>query len=320
MEEGKFKRSEVHIEKTFTSNGRESAPGDTVKIRYVQHATHTVEKDQIWDKAKATFKGRMKEVKCSYKTGEACVQTWQGKGDSLVQLSVKKWMLPSHYVWYGVPDCKHDSLQLVVGKEQATEEEFRQDWKLESRYGMHSFVVNIHKVLQAYRESVGHCLGNITPRVVLRCGGTLLYRYEVCYVVIVTYIGDEIHDSFPPVTDPSCDDGKPPLFDWSPLLDDSGCYTEERGGYPTFTPRHKKIHHSQYWDQFVLAVHLPEGMEIDKDILVGGGPLDTVHDETTGCHKFRKYVKGPLRKCEKEEEKYKQEQARLQSQKRHAAQ
>ena len=131
---------------------------------------------------------------------------------------------------------------------------------------MHSFVVDIHKLLQAYRESISngqvfdavhHHHGNVMPRIVLRCGGTLLYRWEVCYVVIVTYENDGIHDKLPPVNRPDTDDAiVVPRCDWSPILDENGYYTK-RAGYPIFRPHHKKVNlHITGTKSFLLAIFL----------------------------------------------------------------
>ena len=240
-------------------------------------------------------------------------------------------VLPGSYAWFGVPDCKEDSSQLVVRKQQPSEEEFRKHWKLESRYGVHSFVIDIHKLLQAYQESIvcGHVSDevrhhhDVTPHVVLRCGGTLLYKYEVCYVVIVTYQGDGIHDDreFPPINSPNSDEEKSPRCNWSSLLDDNGHYTGTKEGYPTFAPHHKKDVPPYYWDHVVFAIHLPEGKELSlpKDILVGGGPLETVHNTPdTWCHKFRRFGDQASEQCSKMEQDFKAGNSYQASLNRHA--
>lgn len=309
MENGTFANAEVHFLYKFTSNGRQPMHGNPVVIQYVQHSTHSPEKDQILDNklGTASFNGAAKVAKVSHKDGKPCVQTWRSEGHDLVQCHPEENVLGGSYIWFGVPDRIDDSPQLVVREQQASEEEFRDIWKLESRYGMHTFMTNIHKLLQAYQEQIASGHGNIAPRVVLRCGGTLLYKWEVCYVVIVTYQDDGMHDAFPPVTDPSIyDDDISRLFNWSTLLDDKGCYGKGKN-YPVFLPHHKKLDHSHHWDQVVFAFHLPPGKQpiLPKDSLVGGGPLVTKHDKDTRCHKYRKYFKkGPMKVCQREEANY----------------
>ena len=225
-------------------------------------------------------------------------------------------VLPGSYVWFGVPDSKEDTPQQVVGKQEETEEEkFKRQWKLESRYGMRSFVVNIHKLLQAYQESIGngqasdevcHRHGNITHQVVLLCGGTFFYRKEICYAVIVTYKSDGVHDGFLPVNNPRTDDATTPRCDWSSILDEDGCYAM-KGGCPMFTPNHNKGEFCKHWDHVVFAFHLPDGKElcISKEALVGGRPLYTVHNTPdTKCHKFRRFGKKAAEKCAENEEYY----------------
>ena len=175
---------------------------------------------------------------------------------------------------------------------------------------MHSFVVDIHKLLQAYRESISngqvfdavhHHHGNVMPRIVLRCGGTLLYRQEVCYVVIVTYEGDGIHDDkdFPPINPHDAKE-----CDWSPLLDEDGCY-KHKAEYPTFTPQHIKCKPDYFWDHVAFAIHIPKGKElsIPKVALVGGKPLKTEHGQL--CQKYHESGDKSVDKCKKAEEKYK---------------
>lgn len=312
MENGRFANAEVHLLGKFTSNGRQPMHGNPVVIQYAQHSTHSPEMDQILDNkpGTASFNGAAKVAKVSHKDNKPCVQTWRNEGHNLVQCHLEENVLGGSYIWFGAPDRIDDSPQHVFREEQASEEEFRNSCKVESRYGMHTFVTDIHKLLQAYQEQIANgqvSNGNIAPRVVLRCGGTLLYKWEVCYVVIVTYQDDGIHDAFPPVTDPSIyDNAKSPLFNWCTLVDDEGCYGKGNH-YPVFLPRHEKLDHSHYWDQVVFAFYLPPGKQLilPKDSLVGGGPLVTKHDKDTRCHKYRKYTKkGTLRVCQREEAKY----------------
>ena len=136
----------------------------------------------------------------------------------------------------------------------------------------------------------------------LRCGGTLLYRQEVCYVVIITYEGDGIHDDdedFPPIN--SADVA--PQCDWSLLLNEDGRYNKKGAGYPMFTPQHSKKTPDFYHDHIVFAVHLPEskGLSLPKESLVDGGPLKTEH---TKCHKYRKFGDEAADECKTDEDRY----------------
>ena len=224
-------------------------------------------------------------------------------------------VLPSSYVWFSIAQAKGDLSHSFAGMnihggtlptlQRKTEADFLKSWNGKTPYGVHAFLANIKDMLDMYRQQ-------IAPKgcqIVLRCGGTLLYTKEVCYVVIVTYVGDGIHDSFPPVTSPNSDDNREfPRFNWSPLLDDSGCYTGTKDGYPTFTPHHMKLYPFDNWDHVAFAIHLPEGKELSlhKDILVGGGPLETVHyTPDTWCHRFRKFGTDAAAKCKEAEQRYK---------------
>ena len=229
-------------------------------------------------------------------------------------------VFPGSYVWLSVAQADQgfhsDDEQyphpkkaktLCTTPQSQTAKDFLTSWDRETPYGVHSFMVDIKHLLDVYRQQIapdGH-------QVVLRCGGTLLYTKEVCYVIIVTYVGDGIHDSFPPVTSPNTDDNREfPRLNWSPLLDDNGCYTGTKDGYPTFTPHHMKLYPFDNWDHVAFAIHLPEGKELSlpKDILVGGGPLETVHyTPDMWCHRFRKFGTDAAAKCKEAEQRYKDE-------------
>ena len=204
--------------------------------------------------------------------------------------------LPGSYVWFGIPEMSSPANVLL------SERDFQRFWKRESAYGVHSFVVDIHTMISAYRQQVA----NGRP-VIFRSGGTFLYTCEVCYVVIVTHEGDGVHDNLPPVTVTSpfaADDrDRSPRCNWSNLLDQNGHCTSK--GYPQFMPHHVKLKNESdsFWDQVVFAFHLPNGatLSIPRKDLIGGGPLDTKHKR---CHKFRRYTNKSREMCTEEEARY----------------
>ena len=93
---GLFKAAEVYLPGVFTTNGRpQNMPSAPVLLQYLQHSTHSPEKDMIWDeeKKKATFKGNAK-LACLHTSPNsgyiARVASWRGEGDVLQQLRVYK--------------------------------------------------------------------------------------------------------------------------------------------------------------------------------------------------------------------------------------
>ena len=86
----------------------------------------------------------------------------------------------------------------------------------ESRYGDNGFVVNFRGLLTFYKESRND-IAKIEDRALfLLVGGTLKYRYEICYVVIVCTKHDKLQECYPSLYD--CSD----IFNHKGLLDPSG--------------------------------------------------------------------------------------------------
>ena len=160
-------------------------------------------------------------------------------------------------------------------------------WTRKDIYGTHSFVIDLRKLLCIYKDQVAK-----GKDVILRCGRTLLYYREVCYVVIVTYTGDQDHDGLPPVTSI----GDYSHCNWTKLLNDVGAFTKR--GYPSFLPHHENY---PYWDHVVFAVSLPRGttLRLDKESLCGKCPLRTNHSGL--CHRFKPFPEYAAELCEEEE-------------------
>ena len=75
----------------------------------------------------------------------------------------------------------------------------------ESRYGNNGFVVNFKDLLKFYQESRNDIANIEDQALFLRVGGTLRYRYEICYVVIVCTKHDiQLQECYPSLY--SCSD------------------------------------------------------------------------------------------------------------------
>ena len=81
---------------------------------------------------------------------------------------------------------------------------------LESPYGSHGFVVSFEDLLKCYKQSRTDVINNDDCAVYLRVGGTLRYRFEICYVVIVCTKYDDELECFPS------------LHSWSDVFDHKG--------------------------------------------------------------------------------------------------
>ena len=236
-------------------------------------------------------------------------------------------LLPGSYIWFGVATQKHYDVEYMFGEESEQSDEemgeqsdeetvdeqsdeetvdeqsdeeiavpmdedvFLQKWDQRSQYGNQSFVCDLQKLLLAYESQIAK-----GRQVVLRCGGTLLYQEEICYVTIVTFNNDECHDDLPYVNSPAATKYHSALCDWSRLLGRRGHY--KYAGYPVFTPCSDD-------DLMVFALHLPDGMPLylhGKE-LTGGKPLQTDHD---WCHRFKQFRGQAAAECKKHERSYQQ--------------
>ena len=96
-------------------------------------------------------------------------------------------VLPGYYIWWSIdPSCiskrpysemRQTKMNQVYG--YYTSEPFHSLMK--SRYGNCKIISNTVQLIQCYQTAYGSPL----PRIEFRCGGTLRYRNEICYVVIV---------------------------------------------------------------------------------------------------------------------------------------
>ena len=199
-------------------------------------------------------------------------------------------VLPGAYVWFGVATLKGTRSVSDV-------ETLLENWNRDDVYGTHSFVIDIQTLLTNYRDQIAR-----GREVILRCGGTLLYNKEVCYVVIVTYKGDKEHDGLPTVMSISKDSP----CNWETLLDETGCFT--KNGYPSFTPQHVKDKDHKYWDHVVFAVSLPPetALKLDREALCGKEPQETKHSGL--CHRFKSCRRYAAALCKEEELLYRMHQ------------
>lgn len=343
----------------FTANGRPPNWGNPVVLQYLQHSTHSPEKDIIWDEENkvATLVGNPKLASLHMSPDSkyiARVASWRAEGPVLQQLRIydctrcnksgehkcsgqccaiprnefvdvgnryvelaqvtcKKGvademtcdgsncqrverLLPGAYIWFGHAHAIN-WYDLHWGEtdkmaEPLDENDFKQYWDQSSPYGNQSFVSDIHNLLAAYGRQIPK-----GKKIVLRCGGTLLYQQEICYVIIVTFENDGCHDTLPPVNSPAADN---PQCDWSRLLDENGRYrhVRDRYQYPMFVPCSDTNH-------MVFAFHLPNGMALSlhSEELVGGKPLQTEHD---WCHRYRYMKDQSATRCKEVEESYHQ--------------
>ena len=163
-------------------------------ITDVVHSTHIEEKRAICQEqdGNARFKANQKLAKSTSCKLYYAEEQWNEQpieeGDEL---------LPGKYVWFSMnpslpddPEFKHEDYNVCYVKADSI-----------YQYGPWSFTFDYSQLISAYKE---HIENHSDPdkrdaSVVLRNGGTLMYQREICYVVIVTYSKDTLHDDDYPI-------------------------------------------------------------------------------------------------------------------------
>ena len=137
--------------------------------------------------------------------------------DKVLRGNLSWWGVDTH-CWYN-SDGRGQEFRSAVGNLQCVRVFVSPFMSIarESRYGDRGFVVNFRDLLTFYQNSRND-IANIDDRALfLRVGGTLRYRYEICYVVIVcTKYDIQLQEYYPSLYD--CSD----TFDHKGLLHPSG--------------------------------------------------------------------------------------------------
>ena len=120
-----------------------------------------------------------------------------------------------------------------------------------SSYGNRAFSISLADILSDYKGSRNDCRG---AEVCLKVGGTLRYRYEICYVVVVCMQGDTLGSM------PNIDNTSTGPFICNGLVDANGMvvdYTQT----PEFRAQSivKKFNRDLFsWEQLVFAFYFPD--------------------------------------------------------------
>ena len=119
----------------------------------------------------------------------------------------------------------------------------------DSQYGNKSFSIELSRLLQCYQTSHE----DEKPDVYLLRGGTLRYKHEVCYVIIVC---TESHRHSEPLKEyPAIKPGaKNLVVDFKKLTDDNGIVKDYSGKCrPIFTPQY--LNTSETWESVAFAFY-----------------------------------------------------------------
>ena len=272
-----------------------SAPFEHIfgfKITHVVHSTHMMSKKGICGECEmeknektAMFQANRK------KPSKFCRKSY------ILKLNDEEWipqpptngdknLLPGNYVWFSMkPDLPKDSnfnpVHYPVPYVDGT-----------TFYGPWSFMFEYRQLIRNYRKNIHE-----GAHVVLRKGGTLMFKREVCYVVIITNSNDTTHDdeTFPLIKEGETADE---------VLELGNKYTIPPTFHPKCVPPPPKYDPSdreqnrwkgyewkqlQHYDQVVFAVHCSWKVNSLKMDLPDGQPKCFFSDPQYSPHDKEAY-------------------------------
>ena len=170
-------------------NYPEELKGITVPINHFTHVTHDKEASEIICRdGHFEFKARKKFGKTRAYDGRPCGDSFRPSQEFVgyFQITDKDAVFPGYYSWWSV--YLRDT-PLTRGIQGVLEEEqfgaiFVPNYlnvNPSSCYGNHAFVCTFEGLLHAYANARDVGIGNVC----IRKGGTLRYKYEICYVLII---------------------------------------------------------------------------------------------------------------------------------------
>lgn len=204
-------------------------------------------------------------------------------------------VLPGHYSWWGIHLQEDDIVEI---KEAVQNLEANKVYVVNylkyprvSRYGNQEFYADLKDLLVCYGQSRKCNIDDIY----LKVGGTLRYRNEICYVIIICTQNDDDLGIFPNI-----DPGDTQIFDLKGLVSQEGSVAN-RYVIPTFKPRY--VLKSMYpgptyfsWEGLAFAFYFPEDQNFEfPELSVAESPVacnEIIHPENICASK-----KSPHWKC-----------------------
>ena len=192
-----------------------------LKVAKLCHATHKEQGKQIMTNTKKYHFKTYKKVGKSREERDIKNRCYRGESYHAKRIKLEipnehdttneripanREVFPGFYTWWGLyvedpPPGPQDTLPNYLKSPP------------ESTYGSTAFVISFHDILKSYASARSCSLHNIC----LRVGGTLRYKCEIAYVIIVCTTSDEDLSRYNPVTS---HDGP---IDMQGLIVDSAC-------------------------------------------------------------------------------------------------
>ena len=189
------------------------------------HITHDHEASKICKKFE--FKAGPKIGKVLAYDGRPCGESFkfvlqEGKYHKITS---KELVFPGFYSWWSIEPHPVEISVTLEGEGYDVPDYLKTHPY--SRYGNHAFSYKLSHLLTAYAES-RDCS---TSKICIRKGGTLRYKQEICYVLIICNDSDSPLSAFEQI------EPKSKLFHTNSLIDASG-KIDVITAIPTFNPEH----------------------------------------------------------------------------------
>ncbi len=177
----------------------------SLPITHLSHITHNKEASLIrMDAFCYTFQSRQKIGKDLERDGSPIGETFRKIGeDRYTRIPKPQPVFPGYISWWGMSFKNWyrepgENFQTVIkrirsylGERSVFEVNYLANPPA-SRYGNREFIFSFHDLIDSYKQSRTDCQ---IKDVYLRKAGTLRYRYEVCYMVMVVMLKDLNNDA-----------------------------------------------------------------------------------------------------------------------------
>lgn len=269
-----------------------------VAIHKVSHVTHDIEAEGIERTGTHfTFKARQKCGKAYIKDGRQLGESYKEVCPyEYDQIPETEPVLPGYYSWWGISLTGVSEAKKV---RQAIERKMkRHRYELadylkdppESHYGNNEFSTELTNILQYYQRS-RQCYKR---DVYLKRGGTLRYRQEICYVIVICTKEDLDRLSDFPNLNPE----ETEVFNSNGLLSENGSIKDYRAvlTFETEYPIQSCNNDSCSWETMAFALYFPTSDSVircHKDNISYNGEVN--HGYCTSTYPLMKYTDN--RKC-----------------------
>lgn len=233
---------------------------ETIPIFKLVHITHDVEAGSIQENNLFTFISKMKVGKAYEKDGSPLGETYKEVAENKyleIPRSKANPVFPGYWSWWGIDTRKwmgtepkpNLSTRVRMNHSSGSYAPGYLASPVGSCYGNNAFSIGLQDILSDYKQSRPDKPGK---EICLKIGGTLRYRHEICYVVMVCMENDIRH--VPNITGPT------PPFDPNGLVDEHGLVVDY-SATPNFIIQSivRKVGYDYYdWEQLAFSFYFPK--------------------------------------------------------------